>query len=169
VGPVVLPARARPVASLPVPTGRPVVGMRPDPVVAEADTGLAPVRVPAPEWAAVGVAGRLRSPSRARAAIGVVIDAQDLPAPVATPGDPRSPAAGGRAQRRRIAAAGGDGLARTETIAGDGDRARRQGIPVEPPPLSRASISVTNGENSIPTKNAVASQIASLIRVTAAP
>jgi hypothetical protein len=51
--------------------------------------------------------------------------------------------------------------------AGSGDPPFRYGIPPELPGLRRRSISLTSGEKSIVTKNAVATQIASLIRVTA--
>jgi hypothetical protein len=59
--------------------------------------------------------------------------------------------------------AGADGWDRTATIAGDGRAKRTErayGIPLELLGLRRTSISVTSGEKSIPTKNAVAIQIA---------
>ena len=54
----------------------------------------------------------------------------------------------------------------TATIAGDAERATRAyGTPLELLAPRRTIISVTRGENSIPTKNAVAIQIASLTSV----
>ena len=79
MAPAVLPAPAQQAASLPVPIGPPAVATRRDPLVAVVGTGLAPGRVPAPGWVAVVVvAGRLRPRSKERAAIGGVIDGQDL-------------------------------------------------------------------------------------------
>jgi hypothetical protein len=59
----------------------------------------------------------------------------------------------------------------TATIGGVDSRPRKicYGSPLESVGLSRSSISVTRGENSIPTKNAVAIQIATLINLTTAP
>lgn len=68
---------------------------------------------------------------------------------------------------------GADGSGPTGTTAGDAEpeteRPRDYGIPLELLALRRTIISVTRGENSIPTKNAVATQIASRTSVTAAP
>ena len=126
-----------------------------------------------PGWVVVVVVGLLPPLSKDVAATGVAIGGRALPAQAASRGARRSPVAAARARPPRTGAAGAGVSARTATIAGDGSGQtpgeRRYCNPRAALAPSRAIISVTRGENSIPTKNAVAIQIASLTSVTALP
>ena len=163
-------ARDRPVPG-PVPIDPWAAASHPDRVGAAVGTACGPGvvveasrRGPAVAVAAEAAAAAGHRPSRkARAATGAVTAARALPARPVMPGARRSRVVAARVPRRRIGAVAVGVWAPTATIGGGARSRRPQGSPLELLALRRISISDTSGENSIPTKKAVATQITSLM------